>query len=120
MLTQLLLLAAACPGALVGARYGSSWLPVEWLTQLEQDAPGITFFNMPAVQARLHCSVAGPTPTPAEGHCFHDDAMDIDGGDGHAEQQQQQQGGRGWRMQEAWLCTPRSTWASKVPHCWRS
>lgn len=40
-------------GALVGAREGCAWLPQQWLAQMEQDAAGTTFFNMPAVQEEL-------------------------------------------------------------------
>lgn len=40
-------------GALVGARDGCAWLPQQWLAQMEQDAAGTTFFNMPAVHKEL-------------------------------------------------------------------
>jgi hypothetical protein len=52
-LTLLLLVLCLCPGALVGARHGSSWLPEYWLGQLEQDAAGRTFFDKVAVQSLL-------------------------------------------------------------------
>lgn len=54
-------------GALVGARHGSSWLPEQWLSQLETDAAGVVFFNTPPVEAVL--SAQHPAGPGVEGGC---------------------------------------------------
>lgn len=57
---------ACMAGALVGARDGCAWLPQQWLAQMERDAAGTTFFNMPAVQEVLS-KQAGSTAQQQQG-----------------------------------------------------
>jgi hypothetical protein len=69
-LTSASLLSTGCwcmaAGALVGARDGCAWLPEQWLAQMERDAAGTTFFNMPAVQKVLS-QQAGSTAQQQQG-----------------------------------------------------